>query len=60
MEPLPADSPLWKLPNLILTPHIAGFSPHYDQRAADLFGQNLQRYLEDLPLYNRLDLSREY
>jgi len=60
VEPLPADSPLWKLPNLILTPHIAGFSPHYDQRAVDLFIQNLHRYLEGLPLYNRLDLKLEY
>jgi phosphoglycerate dehydrogenase-like enzyme len=48
------------LPNVILTPHIAGFSPHYDQRAADLFIQNLQRYLEELPLYNLLDLNLEY
>jgi phosphoglycerate dehydrogenase-like enzyme len=60
VEPLPADSALWKLPNVILTPHIAGFSPHYDQRAVDLFIQNLQRYLEGLPLYNRLDLKLEY
>lgn len=60
VEPLPTDSPLWKLPNLILTPHIAGFSPHYDQRAVDLFIQNLHRYLEGLPLYNRLDLKLEY
>ena len=59
-EPLPADSPLWKLPNVIITPHIAGFSPHYDERAASLFMQNLKRYLEELPLYNRLDLSLEY
>jgi len=60
VEPLPADSPLWKLPNVILTPHIAGFSPRYDERAIDLFIQNLHRYLEDLPLYNRLDPTVEY
>jgi phosphoglycerate dehydrogenase-like enzyme len=60
VEPLPADSPLWKLPNVILTPHIAGFSSLYDQRAVDLFIQNLQRYLEGLPLNNRLDLKLEY
>ncbi len=60
VEPLPTDSPLWKLPNVIITPHIAGFSPLYDVRAAELFAQNLHRYLEELPLYNRLDLSLEY
>ena len=60
VEPLPPDSPLWKLPNVILSPHIAGFSPHYDERAAGLFIQNLQRYLDELPLYNRLDLTLEY
>ena len=60
LEPLPADSPLWKLPNVLLTPHIAGFSPHYDQRAADLFAENLHRYLAGLPLYNRLQLEKGY
>jgi phosphoglycerate dehydrogenase-like enzyme len=60
VEPLPADNPIWKLPNVIITPHIAGFSPHYDERAAELFKQNLQRYLDELPLYNRLDPALEY
>ncbi len=60
VEPLPADSPLWKLPNVIITPHIAGFSPRYDERAVALFIENLRRYLEELPLYNRLELSLEY
>ena len=60
VEPLPADSPLWKLPNVIITPHIAGFSAQYDERAAELFAQNLRRYLDQLPLYNRLDQTHEY
>jgi len=60
VEPLPADSPLWKLPNVILTPHIAGYSPHYDERAVSLFVENLHCYLEGRPLYNRLDLNLEY
>jgi len=59
-EPLPADSPFWKLPNVIITPHIAGFSPHYDERAIELFSENLQRYLSGLPLYNRISLERKY
>jgi phosphoglycerate dehydrogenase-like enzyme len=60
VEPLPADSPLWKLPNVLITPHIAGFSPYYDERAAALFAENLKRYLEELPLHNRLDPQAEY
>ncbi len=59
-EPLPADSPLWRLPNAILTPHIAGFSPQYDERAAALFSENLLRYLAGLPLYNLVTLERGY
>jgi phosphoglycerate dehydrogenase-like enzyme len=60
VEPLPQDNPLWKLPNVILSPHIAGFSPHYDERAVELFIQNLKRYLDELPLFNRLDPTLEY
>jgi phosphoglycerate dehydrogenase-like enzyme len=59
-EPLPEDNPLWKLPNVILTPHIAGFSPHYDQRATVLFAENLRRYIAGLPLYNRFNPEKEY
>jgi len=59
-EPLPTDSPLWKLPNVILTPHISGNTPHYDERAIELFSANLQRYLAGLPLFNRVDLSLGY
>jgi phosphoglycerate dehydrogenase-like enzyme len=59
-EPLPADSLFWRLPNVIITPHVAGFSPHYDERATDLFAENLHRYLAGLPLYNRLQLEKGY
>jgi phosphoglycerate dehydrogenase-like enzyme len=60
IEPLPSDSPFWKLPNVIISPHIAGFSPFYDDRAVELFCQNLKRYMDQLPLYNQLDLNQGY
>jgi phosphoglycerate dehydrogenase-like enzyme len=59
-EPLPADSPMWKLPNVIITPHISGTTPHYDERAVALFAENLQRYLANLPLLNRFDPKEQY
>ena len=59
-EPLPADNPLWKLPNVLITPHIAGITSHYDERAVNLFAENLHRFLADLPLYNRFDKNRGY
>ena len=59
-EPLPADHPLWKLPNVILTPHIGGNTPHYNARAARLFCENLSRYLAEQPLYNIFNLEKGY
>lgn len=59
-EPLPPSSPLWKLPNVIITPHISGFSTHYDERAMELFAENLRRYIKGEPLYNIIDLQRGY
>ncbi|MEJ5225010.1 MAG: D-2-hydroxyacid dehydrogenase [Anaerolineales bacterium] len=59
-EPLPADSPLWSLPNVIITPHISGNSAAYDARAVELFTENLRRYIEGLPLHNLLDPQRGY
>ena len=59
-EPLPADNPLWKFPNVLLTPHISGNSPYYDQRAIALFADNLARYLAGTPLLNPVDPLRGY
>ena len=59
-EPLPSDSPLWKMDNVILSPHVAGFTPEYDRRAIDLFTANLRRYLEGQALINVVDCRRGY
>lgn len=59
-EPLPADNPLWKVPNVIVTPHISGNTPHYIERAMQLFKVNLQRYLEGEPPLNQIELERGY
>ena len=59
-EPLPTDSPLWKLPNVIVTPHISGNTPYYDERAVDLFIANLKRYLAGQALLNLVDVERGY
>ena len=59
-EPLPADSPLWKLDNVILSAHISGSVIDYDERAAILFAENLQRYLDGQPLLNRVNRERGY
>jgi phosphoglycerate dehydrogenase-like enzyme len=59
-EPLPASSPFWKLPNVLITPHIGGISPNYLKRAVELFAANLGRYLKGEPLFNLLDLEQGY
>jgi phosphoglycerate dehydrogenase-like enzyme len=59
-EPLPADSPLWKLPNVLISPHISGITSQYDERAVEMFSANLARYLSGQPLYNRIDPERGY
>jgi phosphoglycerate dehydrogenase-like enzyme len=59
-EPLPATSPLWQMENVIITPHIAGNNVRNHERAAALFAENLQRYLDNRPLLNRYDRARGY
>ena len=59
-EPLPSDSPLYDLENVILSPHISGFTLRYDERASDLFAENLRRYLTGEPLLNLVDKERGY
>jgi phosphoglycerate dehydrogenase-like enzyme len=59
-EPLPADSPLWQLDNIIISPHVSGFTPHYDERACDLFAENIRRYLAGESLLNLVERERGY
>ncbi len=59
-EPLAPTSPLWRQPNLIVSPHLSGLSFHYDERAMALFGENLKRYLGGASLYNRYNPERGY
>jgi phosphoglycerate dehydrogenase-like enzyme len=51
-EPLNAESPLWDLPNVLITPHISSASDRNDGAAGELFIDNLRRYLANEPLAN--------
>jgi phosphoglycerate dehydrogenase-like enzyme len=53
-EPLPPESPLWDLPNVIVTPHNCGASSGNDARVLALFGANLERWLGGQPLVNEI------
>ncbi len=59
-EPLPADNPLWRLDNVILSPHIAGFTPRYDDHWVGLIAENLRRYVAGAPLLNLVDRQHGY
>jgi phosphoglycerate dehydrogenase-like enzyme len=59
-EPLDAASPLWSLPNVIVTPHVSGFGPHYWERGVELFRRNLGAWLDGRPLENIVDKQAGY
>jgi phosphoglycerate dehydrogenase-like enzyme len=59
-EPLPAESELWRLPNVIITPHTSWASARFAERSAALFMDNLGRYLAGTPLRNMVDLDAGY
>ena len=59
-EPLPPTSPLWQLDNVIISPHVAAATPNYDDRAVELFCENLRRYLHGEPLLNVVDPRKGY
>ncbi len=59
-EPLPATSPLWDLPTVILTPHTSGMGPRYWERALEQFRANLVRFRAGQPLENVVDKRAGY
>ena len=59
-EPLPAASPLWGMPNVIISPHSASTVVQENDRLVDLFIENLHRYLDARPLVNVFDHGRKY
>ncbi len=60
-EPLPASSPLWHTPNLIITPHCSSDDrDEYTPRTLDLVFRNMKRYIEGRPLVNRVSRKHKY
>jgi phosphoglycerate dehydrogenase-like enzyme len=59
-EPLPADSPLWSLPNVLITPHISGFRPDHWDAVTDLFADNLRRFEAGRALLNVVNKEAGY
>jgi D-2-hydroxyacid dehydrogenase (NADP+) len=59
-EPLPPESPLWDLPNLLITPHTAALTDKLWERHYTLFSENLRRYLNGQPLLGLVDKHKGY
>jgi phosphoglycerate dehydrogenase-like enzyme len=59
-EPLPPESPLWDMENVIVSPHTAALSWHENERIVELFAENLRRYLRGDELLSRVDTSVFY
>ncbi len=59
-EPLPPENPLWKMENVIITPHNSGVSPHYMEKCFDLFVKSLAEFREGKIPPNLINLDRKY
>jgi len=59
-EPLPESSLFWGMDNVLLTPHIAGNTPHYTARVLEIFTRNLRLYPDFKQMTNYIDLSKGY
>lgn len=60
VEPLPADSPLWDAPNIIITPHTAGASSEKERRCVEILRDNLERFAKGEELNNLVDKRLGY
>lgn len=58
IEPLPPQHPLWTMPGVLLTPHVAGVGPYLQERRTELLLDNCRRFNEGLPLRNVVDKAR--
>src|SRR5205807_4815790 len=54
-EPLPSEHPLWTLPNVLLTPHMAGHGPYLDERRFEIMADNCRAFAAGHPLRNQVD-----
>jgi phosphoglycerate dehydrogenase-like enzyme len=59
-EPYPSSGPLWDIPNLIMTPHLAGASTQKDRRCVEIFRDNIVRFQRGEPLVNLVDKRSGY
>jgi phosphoglycerate dehydrogenase-like enzyme len=60
IEPLPTDHLLWSAPNVLLTPHTAGYGPYLDDRRRDIILDNCRRFAAGEPLRNVVDKAAWY
>lgn len=59
-EPPPSDHPLWDMPNVVITPHVAGAGPHSTERLHAILLENVRRFVAGAPLMNVIDKARWY
>lgn len=59
-EPLPAESPLWQMDNVLITPHVSSTGQGSAYRIAIIAAENLRRYLAGEPLLNLVDMQAGY
>ena len=59
-EPLPENSPLWSMDNVIITAHYSGMTPHYHERGLSIFKENLNRYVQGEEMMNVVDKEAGY